>query len=659
MADTPQANPTDIRDSRSTHRSRLPEAIGVASIFALAAWLRLGWPGVNSFSFDEARLSHMALMMARGGQFAALGMQSSAGFPNFPAAVWIFALPYRVSTDPLAATMFTGLLGTLAVAGAWWLARRAWGPWAAFSAALLFAASPFAVLYSRSIWSQNLLPFLAVVWAMAGAIGVSQRRGRAIALHIFLAGFIFQVHYAGLALIPVTLWLCLRFALWRHWQPILAGSLIAAAAALPFVYTIWCCGEGAQADLQAALDRPTQIDLSALKQTSQMGIGAQWEPLWLGGEWTWEEPLASAVVAARWAAGGLIAIGAAAASVQAWRDRRDRRGHWRSALAALVPAWALSTTLVFLIHRTPVNLHYQLVALPAVFLAAGLAASVRRSLPWQIGLTGLALAVALSQVVSVAYALDVAGSQATPGGISTPLQWHRAAAAALKDGRPSVVHARGDAPEFFGNAAVFTVLLWDYPHRIVDGQSVLLIPDTAASPAHVFATSTNLPAWEEAQASGIEGTVRLFPRRAGESLYADLVVSGGKPRHFQLIEPVTLANGVQLLGWRMRPTNRQLRLTTWWKVAGPPQPGRYHQFNHLRVDSDSEPLAIRDIPLSSQAWQEGDTLITWSDFDLPQVAGPYFVDVGMYIYPGVERVPVLGRPGDPLAPIRLGPAAQP
>jgi len=29
------------------------------------------------------------------------------------------------------------------------------------------------------------------------------------------------------------------------------------------------------------------------------------------------------------------------------------------------------------------------------------------------------------------------------------------------------------------------------------------------------------------------------------------------------------------------------------------------------------------------------------------------VDVGMYTWPEVARVPVLDRPGDPLAPIRL------
>ena len=75
-------------------------------ILLLAAGLRLGWAGVNSFGLDEARLSLIALDMARGGQFAQVGMPSSVGVPNLPAAAWVFSLPYLVSPDPLIATQF-------------------------------------------------------------------------------------------------------------------------------------------------------------------------------------------------------------------------------------------------------------------------------------------------------------------------------------------------------------------------------------------------------------------------------------------------------------------------------------------------------------------------------------------------------------------------
>ena len=636
---------------------RILETSALAGILAWAALLRLGWPGVNSFSFDEARLSLMALKMAREGDFARLGMQSSTGIPNFPAAVWLLALPYRLSTDPLLATLFVGLLGVLAVAGLWWLARQAWGPWAAIIAALLFAASPFAVLYSRSIWSQDLLPPLAVLWAVTAVLGVGERKSWAVALHVFLAAFALQVHLAGIALVPVTAWLFIRYRLWRQWRAVLIGGALAAWAAWPFVHTVWCCSPSVQADLQRLWQQPSQTHLSVFRQLAQMGTGLDWEWLLLGEDWTWEQPLAVAMQAAALAMALLIALGLIALTRRAWRDARQGRRDRRGVLAALLPLWAISATLVFLRSKTPAFAQYQLAALPALFLAAGSVAGLIKRRRWKVTVTILALLIALIQTAPLVQGLGVVAYKLTPGGLGTPLARPRAAARSLMDGRPIVVHAYGDVPEFFGDVAAFDVLLWDYPHRIVDGRSVLLIPRQAA---HLLSTFPDLPAWSEARAAELGGEARTFPRREGEPPYLALTLEeAGDPSGFWPVEPLTLGNGAQLRGWRVRSEGDRLRIVTWWKLVGPLHPGRYHQFNHLRSAQSLEPgveaLAGHDVPLSSHTWQEGDTLITWADFDRPSEAGPLWVDVGMYTWPDVQRSPVLERPGDPLAPIRLGP----
>ncbi|RMF77642.1 MAG: hypothetical protein D6737_17100, partial [Chloroflexi bacterium] len=161
---------------RVNNVSRL-EWAALLMVLLIAFVLRFGWVGVNSFAFDEARLSLIALKMARGGEFATLGMPSSVSVPNLPAAAWIYALPYWFSTDPLIATWFTGLLSLLTVFGVWWLARR-WGAWTGISAALFMAASPYAVLYSRSIWAQNLLAPLALAWGYSAYIGLTASQSR-------------------------------------------------------------------------------------------------------------------------------------------------------------------------------------------------------------------------------------------------------------------------------------------------------------------------------------------------------------------------------------------------------------------------------------------------------------------------------------------------
>lgn len=635
---------------------RVPEAAAVTGVLTLAAWLRLGWPGVSSFSFDEARLSLMALRMARQGEFARLGMQSSTGVPNFPAAVWLFALPYRLSTDPLLATLFVAVLGTLAVAGLWWLARRAWGPWAALSAALLFAASPFAVLYSRGIWSQDLLPPLAVLWAAAGVSAASRGKGWAVALHVFLAGFVWQVHYAGVALALATAWLIVHGRLWRRWPAMLAGGALVALAAWPFVHTIWCCAPGTQADLKRLWQQPTQTSTVAFRQLGEMGAGANWEWLLLGDRWAWETPVMLATSAATLALAGLIGLGLAGLTWRAWRDARGGQRDGRSALTALVPVWAAAAPLVFVRSKTPAFHQYQLAALPALFLAAGSVAGLKRSRKWGAAFTAVALAVAAIQTVPLAQGLSTVARRLTPGGMGTPLNQPRAAVQALMDGREIVVHAHGDAPEFFGDAAGFSVLLWDYPQRIVDGQSVLLVPGESA---HLLATFPDLSAWVEAQESGLRGQAHTFTRREGEPPYVALTVEVAKLTGFESVEPLRLGNGAQLQGWRVRLVDGRLRFVTWWQIVGPLVPDRYHQFNHLRpaggAEPGAEPLAVHDVPLSSHAWQVGDTLITWADFDRPAETGSFWMEVGMYTWPEVQRSPALNRPGDPLAPIQLGP----
>src|SRR4051794_20695054 len=94
-----------------------PELLALLAILALAAFLRFSFPGVTSFAGDEAHISLDALRMARGGQFVMAGQPSSVNIPFFPASVWLFAIPYTLSPDPLVATWFVSLISLFTVVG--------------------------------------------------------------------------------------------------------------------------------------------------------------------------------------------------------------------------------------------------------------------------------------------------------------------------------------------------------------------------------------------------------------------------------------------------------------------------------------------------------------------------------------------------------------
>lgn len=563
------------------------EAVAVVAMLAYAGLLRMGWVGISPFAYDEARVSLLALQMSRGGPFPVIGLPSSAGLPNFPATVWIFAIPYALSSDPRIATLFVGSLGVLAVAGIWWLARRAWGPWASLSAGLLAASSPYLILYSRSVWGQNLLPVLAVLWAITGSIAITNRAAWAVAGHFFLAGFTFQVHYGGLALVPGTVLLSIYCRWWRFWRAALMGGIAALCLALPFLIAAFWQDPGIGREFRRLLEQSAQVDLAGFQHLITLALGWDWEWLLTGAAATPASPAVKAITAG--VIGLLLGIGSIALIATPSRG-----------LAALLLVWAMAGPLLFLRHTTPSYIHYQLVSLPALLLVAGAAAKLSPYRWWGPAVTLTCLLIGMAQSLPVAWGLTWAGKHASPDGMGTPLYWPMAAANALKDGRPVVVLSSGDNPATDADAAMFEVLLWGYPHRIVDGRWIALIPD---QPAHILATDAVLSGWQAVEASGLVKDVQALPRRQGEPPYMTALATakvGSFPDGFQAVAGVDLANGVRFRGWRFTPMGSRWRFSTYWEILGPVTGERYHQFHHLRWGDDGPVVGNYMIFLSPQ-----------------------------------------------------------
>ncbi len=201
-----------VRSSPAAFAISRPLEIGlVLFILLLAGLLRMAAPGLTEFKADEARLLALALDMAEG-PFALRGISSSVGFPNFPASVWIYSLPLVIWPHPYGATIFTGFLNTLAVAASYWFVRRYWGVPAALVTISMFAVAPWAVIFSRKIWAQNLLPLFVVGWAISAALALVEERPKFIWLHFLCLALAVQIHLAAIALVPATAVLLLNLS---------------------------------------------------------------------------------------------------------------------------------------------------------------------------------------------------------------------------------------------------------------------------------------------------------------------------------------------------------------------------------------------------------------------------------------------------------------
>ena len=621
-------------------RHRAAEAAGLLGALLWASVLRFGWPGVSPFAYDEAQLSRLALRLARSGVIPVTGMISSAGVPNTPASVWIFAIPFAISTNPVLAVLFVALLNVLSVVGVWWITRKAWGGWAGVASAWLLAGSPYAVFYSRSIWAQDLLIPIAVLWAVSGIMGVEKKDRKALVVHGFAAGFAPQVHYAGFVLPILTVLLGIAFWLGWRWIPLTGGMLASAVISLPMAMRI------ASGKMRFGMGGHLHVrfGLEGARYAGTLLSGYDWDWLFIGNKFHVSDGMLPRVMGCV-----LVGMGAIGLLLVAWSLREKKKRF----SAAIVLLWAAGAPLFWIAHFMEPRLHYQLTALPGLLVAAGVVVAVARRPVLRLALTTLVIGISLFQGALFAKGIAIAGTKATPGGISTPLEYHLKAVKEARDGKPVVGIVPDTNLRTGGDAVILDVLLWGYPHRLVNGTYSLVWPREASN---LLFVGPWMPAWVENEADlRRSGEVDFVQRREGSPYpYVLVRLKGGtSPSGFVRAGPYRLANGVSLLGWRAHALGTWLRFVTVWKVEDSSARTDYHQFNHLYLDDSAKPAMGHDTPTSSRVWRTGDYLITWADFPT-QPKGEARMAVGMYEYPSMKRVPRLGSE-DPNAPIFLGP----
>lgn len=617
------------------------EWLALVLILAVAALLRLGWPGLTEFKQDEAHLYALALDLAELRAFPLRGISSSVGLPNSPISVYLFALPLFVWKSPLAATLFVGLLNTASVAVGYWLARRYWGARVALLSALLYAAAPWAVIYSRKIWAQDLLPFFVVSCVAAGVLGLVEGRRGWLAAHLALLALVVQIHPSGAALVPLTALLLIVFRRNVNWRWLLAGAGLILLAFLPFaLYGLSRLGE--MAALSGRLSEQSAVtDSASLELAAMVVMGTQVRGLTGPTAFQAFDATVPNFNPLLWL-GGLLALAGLGLAAWHWWASRDRPRSPRVTVGALVALWAVLPSLLFLRHATPVYAHYFIVLFPAPFLLAALALDALMT-HWRLaGLWLVPLTLAGSQLWLSLALLRFVGSTHTPGAFGTPLGLMlRAAETAQNLGGKVVVVADGTDPAYDLAPAVFDVLLPHTPHRFVDGRTTAVFP---TGEAVVLLWPPTEPYGWPVEASyqdwgGGQWSARI-PLRVGEG-EATLAVGAGTPPAVPNPRAASalLANGVELLGANETADGWSL----WWLAPGPTAGEHYHLFAHL-LNPAGERLAQVDAPTyAPEAWRAGDLVV--SHFALPP--GGAMLRVGMYSYPSLAPVPVLDVAGQP------------
>ena len=612
----------------------------LALILAVAALLRMGWPGLTEFKQDEAHLYSLALDVAEFRAFPLRGISSSVGLPNSPISVYLFALPLFVWKSPLSATLFAGALSTASVALGYWLARRYWGARVAVMSAVLYAAAPWAVIYSRKIWAQDLLPLFTLGCVAAGLLGFVEGRRWWQAAHLLLLALVAQIHLSGLALAPLTLLLLVLFRRNVDRRGLLIGLGAAALSALPMGWYALSRVGGPGEAIGWLGAHPVSLTTDSIALALMVIQGAQVRGLAGAEAFRAFEATVPNFNSLLWL-GGALALAGLGLALWRWWAMRGRPRPLAVSAGLVAALWLVLPSLFFLAHATPVFPHYFIILFPAPFLLAALALDAAMTRWRQAWLWAAPVVIALAQMWLSLALLFFVGQTHTPGAFGTPLGVLLETAAAVRDlRREVVVVADGSDPGSDQAPAVFDVLLRGLPHRFVDGRTTAVFPAGQVTvllwpPAQRYAR----PVEALYQAWGGGQWVREIPLRAGEGQALIAVGAGAEPAvpHPRAASAL-LANGVELLGAGALNDGWEL----WWRAPGPEAGAVYILFAHL-LDESGERLAQVDAPTyAPEAWRAGDLVVSY--FALP--AGGTQVRAGMYAFPSLAPVMVLDGAGN-------------
>ncbi len=631
---------------------RRGELLLLAIILLLAGALRLGAPGITEFKRDEANLSRLALDLARGRDLPLLGITSSVNVPNPPISAYLLALPYLVDDSPLAATLFVGALNVIAVGLAWWLARRYYGPFAAFVAALLYAASPWAVIYSRKIWAQDLLPPFVLATVITGLLGYAEGRRWARLVTWPLLAITVQIHYGAFVLVPLSLVIIGLW--WRRvvWRDLWIGLALAALTAVPALAGAyrdgWLSPSAIQERVQTSEEHLRVISSTALDDAWFMVAGTNIHSL--AGPQAFRDYLDS--VPDAWNLFKLVPLGAAA-SVAGLLWHAARRRTWAS-VDVVLAVWIVLPVVAFTWEWTKVVPHYMIPLLPAAYSACGAGAAVLGRLAHrekihravQIAIGGLVVVIAGFQVFNVVALLHFVDENATPGGFGTPLHYLLDVRDAVLSRAPDDVIVVGteELAPYEQDPAVWGVLLDPVPHvRFVNGTHTAVLPAGDALELVIWTpglrTCPDDACWRE-------GSSQVFEQRPGE---APLILRPA--RHSMplaavtaLPSPVRFANGALLTGYAIKAGGVALV----WQLPGPVA-ADYQAFIHA-LDAEGKRLTQQDrFSWPGRYWRAGDTLVLWFDLLLPLDTTVLYT--GLYTTDGItyENVEVVDDTGAVLA----------
>ncbi len=677
------------------------------AIACLAAVPRMIRPDLVEYKLDEASVVLNARAIVQDHILPLHGQASSvAGLFHSPLLYYIVAPLLAIQPDPRAAVLGIGLVNALAVGLSYVVVERAFNARIALISALLFASGSWAIIFSRKIWSIDLLAPLSVValWGLLRAIDSRTRSpglGRTWVALAAMAG----LNYSSWPLIALATLVQLTVPRTRQGRALI-WSLLGASVFVPPLILL-------APSLVELTTRPgthlggAPIDLTPFSFVVQLADPTGF--LVLGGP---SGALDRQLVGARMlqpvlhallflgagiglvrAIEPIVAAKRAPAIVDLSRGSFSRSANPppRAPLAwtpeALVLLWWLVPAIAASYRVVPVYVHHFADTLPAQFILIGvgtyyvawfLGAVVARlaprarlaaNLPIVAGGT-IAVIAAIVQLGSFALYLPFVEAHPLDTFFGVPLEYDLRAidqARSVADG--GLVIALGTGEDTVGVHEAPTVLASLTDQSLVqfaDADRTLVFP--ASGQAVYLLRRSPDDHLDDALAPWREPGGPLSPRSVDlGGVYQEVRVQAPGawlPSDWHHLE-VPLEDHGLIVGYaapRQIEPGKPTEIDVAWRVGEPaPNPLDQSVFVHVVDDQGRSAVGQDFAPMPSSRWQPGETMINRFTVTPPSDLSPgrYWIDFGRYRRPDIQpvRVAATGTPGP--TSIRFGPVAVP
>lgn len=169
----------------------------VAFVLFLGGYLRFCNLEYMEFKGDELFNFSKALKFVKDGVVPLTSAGGSTGVNEPPIFMYLLSLPLLLSTDPVFVVGYVACLNVAGILLCYLFVRRFFSEKAAVIAAAFYSVSPWQVLFSRKIWTQNLLTPFIFLFLYLTFIGIYNNRKKTLIAGCVVLGFVLQLHMSA------------------------------------------------------------------------------------------------------------------------------------------------------------------------------------------------------------------------------------------------------------------------------------------------------------------------------------------------------------------------------------------------------------------------------------------------------------------------------